>query len=330
MRRKIFLYDVTLLLLTVLLSSCSAEQTGEVVETQAQLGDAVEFTSNFGRGATRAAPLDDMWFLDAQVSICDAVSQTVMPYKVVSIGTDGTASLASTATSPNSTNTFYWGALDVSRTFRGWYPYSASLSGSISVSANQSTLSADAYQNQDILYAPDVVAPYKSLAELHFYHQLCRVVVTVNSSTTENSKPVTAITLGSGNISLSGTISTWGATGTSATGTATVWNVSPGSSNIVLRQTGRDDTNCIYTFECLLPPQSGGSTETALFNITTTEGSNQKTSQYKDTYNFQAGRRYQYNLVLSAQGALNVTTVQVTDWATESLGNIVADVPIGY
>ena len=330
MESKLSLHNITVLVLLFLLAACSADQAEKTEETPGQPGDAVEFTSNFGKGITRAAPLDDMWFLDAQVAICDAVSQTVMPYKVVSIGTDGTATLASAATSQNSTNTFYWAPLDDSRTFRGWYPYSASLSNSISVEANQASLSPEEYQNQDILYAPDVVAPYKAPAELHFYHQLCRVSVTVNSSNTENSKPVTAMTLGNGNIALAGTISTWGATGSSASGTTTVWNVPSGNSNIVMRQTGRDDTNCLYTFECLLPPQSGGSTGTTLFNITTTYVGTQKTSSYMDTYNFQAGCRYQYNLVLSAQGALTVTTVQVTDWATESLGSIVADVPIGY
>ena len=340
------------------MSACSSDDGTAlaVPDSSAATGDAVVFTISTGKEATRAFTYDNKWTMDDQMAICEG--STVYQYKASGNSSSSGDRLAVVPVTVSAQSTYYWSPKTTSRTFCAWYPYSPdkpeNTHGSITVAIDQRGTASDTpedvgslgqtdYNNYDLLFAPTITATYasglssKETVDLTFYHQMCRVVVTVNSTATKGSKPVTDIKLGNGNIAVSGTITTLGETGTDVSGTATEWSVSAGTSTVTMRRQVYDTTENLFTYECVIPPQSLSASAT-LFQITTTDANNvTKTTNYipsamyTDAPVFEAGCQYNYSIALSAAGKVNIATVQVYDWSTENIAGETATVPdAGY
>ena len=335
------------------MSACSSDDGTAlaVPDSSAATGDAVVFTISTGKEATRAFTYDNKWTMNDQMAICEG--STVYQYKASGNSSSSGDRVAVVPVTVGAQSTYYWSPETTSRTFCAWYPYSSNkpenTHGSITVATDQRGTASDTpkdggslgqtdYNNYDLLYAPDITVNYKETVNLSFYHQLCRIIVTVNSTATTGSKPVTDIKLGDNNIAFSGTINTLGKTGTGITGTATSWSVSGGSETITMRRKVYDTANHLFTYECVIPPQSLDANK-KLFQITTTNSSDSSTkttnyvpeNMYTDTPIFQAGCQYNYSISLSAAGRVNVATVQVYDWSTEYINDETATIPdAGY
>lgn len=320
------------------LGACSAdEQAGG----QEAVGDAIAFTVSTGRGATRAFTYDNKWTMNDNMAVCEGTS--ICRYKAAEGSAESGDRVSLTANPDVQQKQFYWSHLVISRTFCAWYPYSTAKPSSVTVPTDQST--TENYDNLDILYAPDVTVTYqagkanKEPVDLTFYHQMCRIVVTVNSTATKGAKPVTSIMMGKGNIATAGTL-TPGYTGTDDA-TAS-WSLGSQTGSVQMRRTNViavDNPTTIrqYTYECIVPPQSLAGTA-VLFQITTTDKNNEtKTTEYipsnlyQDAPDFQAGYQYNFMLTLSRQGTVNISTCQVIDWTTSNVSDLTATVPdAGY
>lgn len=346
--------EVTVLgLLLVLAAACSQDEeptSAGGIDTQ----DAVSFTISSGKPTRAFTTFDNYWTADQKISVrgkrIDFTQETlteeskVFTYKA---SATSTASEGRVEIEPDVNgrsywthdNTFFWSTRVPSRTFSAWYPAAASEPSGATVPADQTVTALtigdrDTYYDYDILYAPAVTVGFKQTVDLTFYHQLCRIIVTLNTAATKRSKPVTDVKFGKNNIARAGTITTLGSTGSGASGTKTVWNVPVATETITMRLQSADNTNHIYTYECIVPPQSLEATET-LFQITMTDSKNSTTLTkeyvpsllYQDAPNFQAGYLYNFSVTLSAAGMVNISTVQVYDWTTESVTGLNADVP---
>ena len=328
------------------MTACTAD---DIASTEEPMDNPVNFTINMRGGATRAfTTYDNYWKDDTHIAICEG--NTVYDYKTLTESSTSGARVSLTPNSATTGNAFFWTPTDASRTFSAWYPYATSAPSSGVVDEDQSTMSAGAY---DILYAPAVTVinqvgrASKESVNLDFYHQMCRIVVTVNSSATKGSKPVTDIKMGkgttgnnNGNMAISRAITELGVTGSESTGTPTKWEDETKltkNKTITMRNMSGEDacTTHFYTFECVIPPQSLAATE-VLFQITTTDANNSannRTSKYvpqdmfTDAPNFQAGYQYNYSITLSKSGAVNISTVQIYDWSSESIPGQNATIP---
>ena len=335
-------------------SACSNDTVLEENNGSGSEGDAVEFTVMLPNGATgmqrqqstRAfTTLDNRWTINEEMAICEG--STVYKYKPIVSG--GSGERVALEPSPSlSSNCYYWSTLVPTRTFTAWYPYSSTKPTSVTgatdqrsdtyfLTGNQGSMTDATYNLLDLLYAPDVTVGFKQSVNLEFYHQMCRIIVTVNSSGTKGSKPVTAITFGKNNIAAGGTV-TPGYTGASSTATAS-WSVTKNTS-VQMRLTNAIAAIKQYTYECIVPPQALAASE-VLFQITTYNQNDNvhptKTTNfipqnlYQDAPDFKAGYQYNYMLTLSREGLVNISTVQVNDWATENVNNLTATVPdAGY
>ena len=320
------------LVLAFAMMGCTADTN---IESEVN-GEAVLFTSSFGSGMTRSSTIENIWTPSHRIAVSDGTN-------VYSYEPSGTSagSGESIRLNPATTDTFYWPVLRTGKTFMAWYqsPYSATPPSKISVPADQSTNSLDAaaYAALDKLYA-EATVEYKSAVPLRFYHQPCRVIVIVNSSSTETKEYVNNVRFGTNNVALTRAITKLGATGGDAlTGmTTTAWgSISDTGNSITMRRTGADDSNSVYTFECILPPQSGGNTTTNLLTITTATRetpSKSKTYEYLAAFDLQAGYKHVYNIAVSARSVVNIITEDVSDWGlTEQIGEFSATVPTaGY
>lgn len=332
-------------------SACSNDTVLEKNNGNGSEGDAVEFTVMLPNGATgmqlqqstRAfTTLDNCWTMNQEMAICEG--STVYKYKAAESG--GSGERVSLVPSPSlPSNCYYWSTLVTTRTFTAWYPYSSTKPASVAgatdqrsdtyyLTGNQGSMTDAAYNLLDLLYAPDVTVGFKQSVNLDFYHQMCRIIVTVNSSGTKGSKPVTSITFGKNNVAAGGTV-TPGYTGASSTATAS-WSVSQNTS-VQMRLINSNFTIMQYTYECIVPPQALAATD-VLFQITTTDfNKNNETkttdfvpsAMYQDAPNFLAGYQYNYMITLSRPGLVSISTLQVGDWATENVNNLTATVPDG-
>ena len=295
--------------------------------------EPVEFYTGFGAMATRATTpttLDNLWTENDELAIAEVASPAniVKKYKA---STTSTVSGGSVRIIPAGTvSPFFWPAEQGDKVFRGWYPYSDSQPSSVSVTSDQSSVN---YKSYDIMYAPDVPVVYKQPASLIFYHQACRIVVNVNSVNTNNI--VTSISMGSSNIALTKAITTLGATGEGVTSGATVWGSLSDTGNTITMCKNTENSNDpahYASYECIVPPQSGGNIETPLFTITAQRTNSQntlitKTYKYYDEFDFKPGYQYNYNFSLSTTGGVLVATVTVNNWGAVSIQNGEADVP---
>lgn len=311
--------------------------------------NAVDFTVMLPNGSansqsTRAfTTLDNCWTMNQEMAVCEGT--TVYKYQAAENGGSGVR----VALVPSPSNSgYFWSPLVLNRTFSAWYPYSSGKPTSWSGATDQrsdhlgrtdkrGTMTDEVYNDLDLLYAPDVTVGYKESVNLDFYHQMCRIVVTVNSTATKGAKPVTSIIFGNGNVAAGGTV-TPGYTG--STSSTASWSVTQ-TQSVQMRLTQliatENPTVRQYTYECIVPPQTLAATA-VLFQITTTDSDNtDKTTNYvpqnmyTDAPNFQAGYQYNYMLTLSRQGMVSISTLQVSNWATENVTGLTATVPdAGY
>lgn len=322
--------------------SCSQEEEQTNTVGLDNMDDVVSFTVSSGQPTRAFTTFDNYWTADQPISVCEG--ENVYTYKAssTSSASGGRVPLEPNVDGRNNwnaSNTYYWSTRVTSRTFSAWYPHNDSQPSSVTVPADQTTTSlTDAqYNAYDILYAPEVTVGFKERVDLTFYHQLCRIIVTVNSAATKKSKPVTEIKFGKDNIARTGTIQTLGSTGNGAPGTNTVWSVPAATETVNMRLQSANSTIHLYTYECIVPPQSL-SASAVLFQIKTEKtGVATKisdyipTNMYQDAPVFLAGYQYNFNITLSASGLVNISTVQVYDWSNESVTGLTADVPdAGY
>ena len=328
-------------------SACTNDTDPEGDNGSVAKGDAVEFTVMLpnkatdmyrSRNSTRAfSTLDNCWTMNQEMAICEG--STVYKYKASESGGSGER----VALSP-SDNCYYWSTLEPSRTFSAWYPYSSTKPTNVAGATDQrsdtyylgtqGTMTNDAYNLLDLLYAPDVNVGFKQRVNLDFYHQMCRIIVTVNSAATKGAKPVTSVIFGKNNVAAGGTV-TLGYTGDPLTATAS-WTVSQ-TTSVNMRLNNANSPAKQYTYECIVPPQALDGSE-VLFQITTTASDETtKTTNYipqnlyQDAPDFKAGYQYNFMLTLSRQGQISISTLQVSNWATENVSGLNATVPdAGY
>lgn len=296
------------MLLAGLMVGCSAD----VSPATSAEGEPVVFTSNFGiQGGTRSTT-ENIW--DAGLTVFVREVSDVRNYKTTGVGSE--TSLVCDGVP------FFWNSDVTTRTFDALYApgKSMTLPLSVSVPANQSS----GYAGSDILYAPAVTVGFKEVVPFTFYHQLCRIVVSVSSASTENL--VTQITMGENTLKLSGNITTFGVSGANAVGTPVAWSGLSGTATVTMyRNTAlSNDSERFAVYECMLPPQSGNDYDKALFTISTNDS---KTYTYKNMFDFEPGYQYSYNLSLSKDGLVTVSTVTVGNWGTVSFSSGNADVP---
>ena len=335
MKNRYTLY--ILLLLPLLTTACSDSDESLFMEQS----EPVEFDVALGSATRAGTTLDDVWPSGATVAICTGT--TTKSYQTS--GSGSTVNLI-----PSGSDSFIWAVDGNAMVYKGWYPFSESELSTLTVEADQrvddiaitsiatdgtltagnTVLSDQGYLSLDKLYAPAVTVPYKRRASLMFYHQLCRVVVNVNSAATNNF--VWSVTMGDNNLNTSSEYSRLGKTGETATdnNTKSLWTTTSGSEVIKMRRTAYDKSLHTATYECILPPQSGGDYDHALFTLKTTKyksTTDDPTFIYKDAFDLQAGYQYTYNLLLSRTGALTIATVTVSNWSSVVFDNGDANVP---
>lgn len=331
-------YSAHLVLLALLLSACSSN--GE--QDSFLLPEPVDFSMEFGNSQTRAnTTLDNVWPSQAEVAVYD--NTHILKYKTPTYQDPENAPASEASVSLQGVSEkFFWPTDGQSKFFSAWYPYTSTvpeLPLTVTVAEDQTTTGIPEnsdYYNYDKLYSPAKLFGFRKRVSLKFYHQMCRIVVNVNAIATQGI--VNSIALGNGNIKLSGEITTLGETGDGATGTKTVWDNLSGSATIKMRKdTERSsETTRMYTFECILPPQSGGDFETQLLYISgsaynkTSLSQEAKNYRYSAEYDWKAGYQYNYNMSLTKEGALTVSTVTVKNWGTTDFAYGDADVPDAY
>lgn len=337
--------------MSAMMAACAADDSHDV---QAENGDAVVFMVRTPNSTTRSFTYENKWTFGDKMAISEGPK--VCQYEPVLTEGSSSASGEQVTLKPSShestSDFFSWSPLVTSRTFCGWYPYSDTPPSSVAGATdqrsdnlgkpeNRGTMTKTEYNNLDLLYAPDVTVSYKRPVDLVFYHQMCRIVVTVNSTATKGSKPVTSVTFGKNNIAAGGTL-TPGYTG--AEFSSALWSITQNTSvqmrlvNVI----AVDNPTTIrqYTYECIVPPQSLAASE-VLFQITTTattaSDNTTTTTEYKpgdvyqDAPDFRAGYQYNFMLTLSRAGLISISTVSVNNWATENVNGLTATVPdAGY
>lgn len=211
-------------------------------------------------------------------------------------------------------NTFYFfNQATASKSFALWFPYSASLPTGMEVDADQTSADLEDY---DLMYAEVAGVTASSAATANFYHQMSRLTVIVTKGDgTETDETVTSVTLGDGNVAVTGT-ATLAASHYNATASTTGASWTPGTQEetVTLKSiTGG--------YSCILPPQTIGSATTVLLSITTNKG---KTYTYKhsEAYTLLPGVHHTINATISRVGI--TITVGITDWtpgtgATETI-----------
>lgn len=301
------------LLLTPLLAACSADSTISTAETEAT-PEPVVFAMTFGKNTsiTRATTLDNLWPANTVVSISNG---TKIDYTTGT--TPSTSASIATKLTPAGANAFYWPSSDPVWKFSAWYPAGDSPAMSATVVADQGNLEETPYQAYDLLYCPPTSVTFRQKPiELTFLHQLARVVVIVNSTYTERKEQVTEVKFGNGNIALSRNID---ALPNNHANGQTTWKDGTQNSTIIMRAnaTMTDTDNHVYTFECMVPPQTSTGTVENLVQITTSGSEDgNRTYNYSDAFDLKSGYQYTYTILISERGAITLATVKVTDWTT--------------
>ena len=317
-------------LVAAMMTSCSTDSK-EIIKAE---GKAVEFQMTFGASAsvTRATTLDNVWPDNSEVSISNGTNRYV--YKTG--GGSGTAAAGELVSLSPYSGTFYWPIDNPNWHFSAWYPSYEAPQQNITVNTDQTTAGTPEanYLKYDLLYCPPTPAPFWGVVPLTFYHQMARVLVSLNTDATEAKEQVTKVEFGGGRLNLSGSITTLGTTGDGGT---TVWSVSPGTSTITMRdRTVRDgegkNANNTYLYECMLPPQEVNDFEMSLVKITTSGAEDGvRTYTFKYALQLLAGYQTTYRLMLSEAGVVGIPTVQVMEWgSTENLNGTATIPDAGY
>ncbi|MBE6257727.1 MAG: fimbrillin family protein [Prevotella sp.] len=303
---------VIMALAAVLLAGC-ADETREGAAERVP----VSFWSGIARSSTRTTTRDNVWSGSEHIMITDGV--TIKTYKPASEGT----SVALEAI--DSDNILYWPIDKGSRTFEAWYPANGGSKPTVwTVATDQNALAdASTFDDYDLLYATSGVVSNGSTVTLDFYHQMAHVIVYIRGLAWTGQE-ISSITFGSNNVAVTGTV----AMGTTGIPSASVnWTVSSGDKTNTV--TLRNQANTL-TYECLLPPQTGGSSSTTLLafhtktdqayyeaNRTSSEGSWEpvmanKTYHYNAPIDLEAGKEYSFFIRLERVG-LSVASM-ITDW----------------
>ena len=349
-------------LLLILTVACSQTEEPTTTVEGDNPDDAVAFTISAGKPTRAFTTFDNYWTADQKISVKGkridftkeslAEETKVFTYKAKksSSASEGRVEIIPEVGNNRADwtpdNTFFWSTRVTSRTFSAWYPAAESEPSSKTVPEDQTETALtiygrDTYYDYDILYAPEVTVGFKETVDLTFYHQLCRIIVTVNSAATKRSKPVTEIKFGKQNIATSVTYTNLGVTGSRSSGAMTVWSEPADAAknkDIVMRLKSADSNSHVYTYECIVPPQSLPATN-VLFQIKLHDSQSETkpypileykpSEMYQDAPNFQAGYQYNYSITLSAAGMVNISSVQVYDWTTETITGLNATVPDG-
>lgn len=283
--------------------------------------DGMPVVFSLGFAVTTRSTLDNVWPNNTRIAISKGSGNVLSyytPENSVSAGSGNAITLTTDAS-----NMLSWPSTNPHWTFTAWYPYSATAPTGITVEVanDQSNVDEATYYGYDIMYAPPVEEIYQETVPLTFYHQMSRVVVSVNTDNTTNKETVTSVTFGEGtkDIRVSGTL-TSGITG-GATTIADRWNTtSATNSYITMRKTSTEaeEASHIYTFECMLPSQSGGSSGETLLKIITsyTEDETPKshTYIYKAAYDLKPGYQNNYYITCKEGNVIIIITSTVAGW----------------
>ncbi|MBQ9262368.1 MAG: fimbrillin family protein [Prevotella sp.] len=274
---------------------------------------------SLGFGVTTRSTLDNVWPDNTRIAISKGSGNVLSYYTPENSASAGSGNAVTLTT--DASNMLSWPSTNPGWTFTAWYPYSAAAPTGITVANDQSNITDVIYYGYDIMYAPQVANIYQATVPLIFYHQMSRVVATVNTDNTTNKETVTSVTFGEGtnDIRVSGTL-TPGVTG-GATTIADRWSTTSATdSYITMRKTSTEteETSHIYTFECMLPSQSGGSSDKTLLKITTsyTEDETQKshTYIYKAAYDLKPGYQNNYYITCKEGNVIIIITSTVAGW----------------
>ena len=299
-------------------------------------GMPVMFSMSFPSAMTvTRSTLDNVWPNSTVISVSNgtATYQYVTPENSASASSGAILPL-----SPYGDVLLNWPATNPNWSFTAKYPHDWDPAENITVANDQSTANTDITDNvywaYDKIYAPAVSGYYQTTVPLKFYHQMARVVVVVSTANTALQDVVTSVTFGQGSkdVDVVGSITKLGETGSGATDESkkTVWSTTPATNSyITMRKTSikTEEDSHVYTFECMLPPQSGGAADTDLLTIYTTTNEAPRKYVYQATYSLEAGCQYNYFITCKESGVIMVNTLTVSGWNTNVVVSNTAFVP---
>lgn len=303
------------LLLPLLAAACTADGIEPVAEGPV----AVTFSPAFARVITRST-IDNEWADSTEIVVrCSEAGQADKDYTYQYDATEDTW------TATDDSQKYYWPINDPSWTFSAWpASYGTSPLNTKEVADNQSTSNVDAtaYEGYDLLYCPPDGATFRQPVTLAFQHLMSRVVVIVNSSSTDEKEKVTNIDFGGGHVGLKGSAD--------LTTSPVTWTLTNGqASTITMRSTTSDEEEdaLLFTYECILPPQSYDTgSDNTLFDIIviTTKGESNEEHTYK--YSGRAitmlpGNQYTYSLSVTDGSKILVSTLQVVPWTSSTVSS---------
>ena len=323
---------LTILLASILLSALSLIACTDENQEQADSEVPVSFTTVMGHVVTRST-LDNIWPNSTDIKVRRSkTGETPVVFDYVTAATSSAASsgVAVALTPKTDADKFYWPINNPSWQFDAWPAafHDTENGGPITtmtVVADQSVYHAtnnpsgikeSVYEGYDLLYCLPFTATYRQTVPLAFQHLMARVVVIVNSSSTDQHEQVTNIAFGGGHVGLAGSVN--------LTTDPVTWTLTGGQTSTVAKMrnktTKEEKQSHIYTFECILPPQSYA-TSGELIVITTTGDGSPRTYKYSNSYTLEPGNQYTYSLAISESGKIVVSTVQVMPWETSTVSN---------
>lgn len=326
--------SLSALLVAILTVACTA---GDLTYTAAD-SDVVAFAPRFNGGVTRST-LDNVWPDETAIKVrrlkTEATGDADVTHDYLTSATSSAeaGSTAVTLSPATDADKFYWPISDPGWKFDAWPTafHNATTDGPVtamSVAADQSVYAADnttgitdaVYFGYDLLYCLPDATTYRRTVPLAFQHLMARVVVIVNSSNTDAKEQVSNIAFGGGHVGLAGSVD--------ITKNPVTWTLTSGQAGTVskMRNTTSDAEKSanIYTYECLLPPQSYASSSDIIVITTSGDGTTPRTYKYSNTISLQPGNQYTYSLSISESGKVVLATVQVVPWETVSVPNTAA------
>lgn len=314
--------NILIILLPLLLMATGCSDNNEPLTEEK--GMPVMFSMMFASMATTTrSTLDNVWPNSTTI----AVSNGLATYQYVTPDNSGSASSGATVMlSPSGESVLNWPSVNPNWNFTAWYPYNWDPTASITVANDQSTTAITdeaVFWAYDKIYAPPVSGYFQNTVPLTFYHQMSRVVVVVNTANTTLQDVVASVTFGEGSkdVDVTGTITKLGETGGTVTDATkkTTWSTTAATNSyITMRKTSTatEEASHIYTFECMLPPQSGGAANADLLTIYTTTSGDPSSRKYvyQDTYSLEAGYQYNYFITCKESGVIMVSTLTISGW----------------
>lgn len=345
----------TLTMLAVLLpTGCTSDESPDT-------SNVVQFVTGMEQAVTRSSTRDNMWNTTDRVAITDETE--VKMYKPTAEGASIALEKDDTEAQP-----FYWAIGKGDMTFSAWSPYTATNeSMEVAVAADQRATSTDAitdsgtltdaeFNAYDLLYAPPITAASGTSVPLQFYHQMAHIVVyIIGVATDQHQDPltglyydngekeeITSVVLGSdaAKIALSGTLTRRGVTGQEATeANEAKWSVNAATSTITMRDMDTQAGQVVAgykkrrIYECILPPQSGGTNPeyeydpttkqwkvksdkhgTVLLTFYTTSRNGDNPYRFESAFDYKGGYQYVYYIGLQRAGLY--VAYKVDDWAS--------------